>query len=125
MFPTGAAGIALVILRLSAAAALLEHGTEHPFFATPFTLLALAVPADALCLGFVTPYALAISCLIELAAIVRPGTQPVFLIIISILNTAALGMLGPGAYSLDARIFGRRVVRFSDHNKSGSSWQDD
>jgi hypothetical protein len=123
MFPTGAAGIALVILRLSATVALLLYGTEHPFIAWSFILLVL--PASALCLGFVTPYASGISCLIELATLVRPGTQPVFLIIISILNTAALGMLGPGAYSLDARIFGRRVVRFSDHNKSGSSWQGD
>lgn len=119
MFPTGAAGIALVILRLSAAAALLKHVAEHPYFlATSFTLPACALLASVLCLGFLTPYASGISCLIEFTAIFLPEAQPVFATILSIANTAALGMLGPGAYSLDARIFGRRVVRFSDHNKS-------
>jgi hypothetical protein len=121
MFPTGAAGIALVILRLSAAAALLAHGTGQPFFAKSLTPLALVLPAGALCLGLLTPYTTAISCLIEFAVILRFAGHPLFPILISIVNTAALGMLGPGAYSLDARIFGRRVVRFSTSNKSEPS----
>jgi hypothetical protein len=116
MFPTGAAGMALLILRLSAAAALLVYGAEHPFIAWSFILLVL--PASALCLGFVTPYASGICCLIELSAVIWSGGQSAFPVIISIANTAALAMLGPGAYSLDALIFGRRVVRFSNHNKS-------
>ena len=38
----------------------------------------------------------------------------------SILVAAALGLLGPGAYSLDARMFGRRlVVSSSDKTTSG------
>jgi hypothetical protein len=57
----------------------------------------------------------------ELATLIRFEDQPAFPIIISILNSAALGMLGPGAYSLDARIFGRRIVNFSVHHKPGPS----
>jgi hypothetical protein len=117
MFPTGAAGIALLMLRLSAAAALLVQGTENPLFATSLTLLVIAMPAGALCLGVLTPYTSTISCVIELAIIVRSGTQPEFPIIFSIVITAALGVLGPGAYSLDARIFGRKIIKFPTHDR--------
>jgi hypothetical protein len=119
IFPTGAAGVALVVLRFSAAAALVMYGIRHPFFATSFTFLALAFPAGALCVGFFTPYAAGIGCVIECAAIFRSPDQAALPIIFSILNTAAVGMLGPGAYSLDARLFGRRIVHFSTDNKSG------
>lgn len=119
MFPTGAAGIALFILRLSAAADLLFYATRHP--ASLWSLYILALPAGALCLGFITPYAAGFTCVVELAAVIRFEDQTAFPIIISIVNTAALGMLGPGAYSLDARIFGRRIVSFSAHNKSRPS----
>jgi hypothetical protein len=109
--------MALLILRLSAATALLMYGAEHPITAWSFILLVL--PASALCLGFITPYASGICCLIELSAAIRVGSQSAFPVIISIAHTAALAMLGPGAYSLDALMFGRRVVRFSAHNRSG------
>ena len=118
MFPAGAAGIALLILRLASAAALLECGWRQSLFATlTRTAVILALPAGGLCLGFLTPYTSTVSCLIELAIIVRSGTQPEFPIIISIVITAALGVLGPGAYSLDARMFGRKIIRFPTHDR--------
>jgi hypothetical protein len=113
IFPTGAVGVALVILRFSAAAALVGYGIQHPFFAISLTLIALALPAGALCVGFLTPLTAGIGCVIEVAAFLRSTDQMAFPIVLSILNTAAAGMLGPGAYSLDARLFGRRIVRFS------------
>jgi hypothetical protein len=57
------------------------------------------------------------TCLIELAAVIRLEDQPGAPIIFSIVNTAALAVLGPGAYSLDARIFGRRIVSLPKHHK--------
>jgi hypothetical protein len=122
MFPAGMAGIALLILRLASAAALLESGWRHPLFATlaeSFVILVLL--GGALCLGVLTPYASTVSCLIELALIVRSGAQPELPIIIFIMNTAALGMLGPGAYSLDSRIFGRRIISFPVRDNSDTS----
>jgi hypothetical protein len=38
--------------------------------------------------------------------------------VFSIVATAALGLLGPGAYSLDARMFGRRRVILSTDDSS-------
>jgi hypothetical protein len=110
--------MALLILRLSAAAALLVNGAEHPFLSEASTLVSVALPASALSLGFITPYASGISCLLQFIPVIRFGDQPAFPIIISIVNTAALGILGPGAYSLDALIFGRRLVRVSARPKS-------
>jgi hypothetical protein len=118
MFPAGAAGVALLILRLTSAAALLEAGWRQPLLTTlTGTLVILALPVGALCLGILTPYTSTVSCLIELAIIVRSGTQPEFPIIIFIVITAALGVLGPGAYSLDARIFGRKIIKFPTHDR--------
>ncbi|WP_263357235.1 hypothetical protein [Acidicapsa ligni] len=130
MFPAGTAGIALFILRLAFAATLLESGWEYPDFATASTFIVLVLPVSALCLGIRTPYASIVSCLIELALIVMAGTRPELLIVLSIASTAVLGILGPGAYSLDSHIFGRRIIRFpvqgkpkypNDEDRLGSS----
>jgi hypothetical protein len=91
---------------------------RHPLFATlTETFVILALPGSALCLGVLTPYASTVSCLIELATIVGSGTRLEFPVIISIVITAALGVLGPGAYSLDARMFGRKIIRFPTHDR--------
>jgi hypothetical protein len=37
---------------------------------------------------------------------------------LSIVDTAALGLLGPGGYSLDARMFGRRRIVLSTDGSS-------
>jgi hypothetical protein len=44
-----------------------------------------------------------------LAELVTGGTNE-FHLAVSILNAAILAVLGPGAYSVDARIFGRRIL---------------
>jgi hypothetical protein len=44
-----------------------------------------------------------------LAELVIGGANE-FHLAISILNAAILAVLGPGAYSIDARIFGRRIL---------------
>jgi hypothetical protein len=110
MFPTGMAGAALLVLRVTVAATLVFDGTVHWALMTSFWILSgFAVPAILLCLGFLTPYCSALSCLIQLGVLISTG-QNEFNLAISILNSGILAILGPGAYSIDAHIFGRRLL---------------
>jgi hypothetical protein len=108
MFPRGAPGIALLLLRVSVAAGILLKVGSDPH--RELWLLALAVPlTTALCVGFLTPVAalLAIPAyLIETASL---GAVPAEMLT-PILQTIALSLLGPGSYSIDAYLYGRRIV---------------
>jgi hypothetical protein len=118
VFPTGAPGIALLILRLSLAAAILDSCFDviKPA-ALPLVCLALAVQSLFLCLGFLTPIVSIVACAFELTALFVTGHADVRFIALASLNAAAIALLGPGAYSLDARLFGRRELVFPPSGK--------
>jgi hypothetical protein len=112
------AGAGLLILRVCSAAVLLVDGPAHPLEGKSIWLLVLfLLMSGTLCIGLFTPYAAAIGCLIELTAVWDADAQVAFQFIVAALNIAAVGMLGPGAYSLDARLFGRQLISFSAERK--------
>jgi NO-binding membrane sensor protein with MHYT domain len=120
MFPTGAAGVALILLRVSVAITLftqvMPQGSPaaHLWTSTGVGLLGVAI-----CLGLFTPMSSIACCLIQ-AATLLDMKIPALTLTSSILVAASLGLLGPGAYSLDARMFGRRlVVSSSDKTMTG------
>jgi len=118
MFPTGAPGIALLILRISLAAAILESCFDAVKPAVlPLVCLALAVLSLLLCLGLFTPVVSTIAGLFELTALFAVGHTDLRFIALSSLNAVAIALLGPGAYSLDARLFGRREIVFPPSEK--------
>ncbi len=105
MFPTGTPGVALLVLRCCLATALagiaLPGGAPH---------LAFLVLLSLLCLGLLTPVVCAlavIAVLLELPYLRGVGAADVGIVLLS---TLAYAFLGPGAYSIDARLFGRRVI---------------
>jgi uncharacterized membrane protein YphA (DoxX/SURF4 family) len=111
MFPTGTAGAALLVLRVSIAATLVVNGTAHWAPVTSFWILSgVAILAILLSLGLLTPYCSAAGCLVQLYILCTSAGSNEFVLTTSILNSGALAFLGPGAYSLDARIFGRRLL---------------
>ncbi len=121
MFPTGAAGVALILLRVSVAVTLfmniLPQGdpAAHLWESAGLGLLGVAI-----CLGLFTPAASIACCLIEIAMLLDTKDLAFISLLSSVLVAASLGLLGPGAYSLDARMFGRRlVVSSSDKPMSG------
>ncbi len=114
MFPTGMAGIALVLLRLSVAAMLLMLGYPgEGANSSIWAFAGFAVLAAFFFLGALTPVLCVVVCGIEIAAIFLLKNVDTVRMLFSIVDTAALGLLGPGGYSLDARIFGRRRVILS------------
>lgn len=115
MFPDGLPGFALLLLRASVAATLLlevsaRHGALPAWLVTGIVALSLL-----LVLGIFTPVMAVIS--IALQFFVWPGQGLSGITLVDLahvgatsMNALALALLGPGAYSLDARRFGRRVV---------------
>jgi len=96
MFPDRGPGIGLLWLQLCLAAALCAPGTHAGWGAV---LCGLA--AAMLVLGVLTPLATLMA-----AATMFAQQAPWPLVALP----AALLMLGPGAYSVDARLFGRRLL---------------
>ena len=76
-------------------------------------LAGLAVLAVFLVLGAFTPVVCTLCCLLEIAALFNLRGMDALYMAVTVVNTAALGLLGPGGYSLDARMFGRRRVVLS------------
>jgi len=111
MFPTGSAGIALLVLRsVVAVTVVVNDRTCWPMGSTLIVEAIAGVVGLCLFLGFLTPYCAALSCFLELTLLV--STDPHRLQLwMSALTAAATAALGPGAYSVDARLFGRRLVK--------------
>jgi uncharacterized membrane protein YphA (DoxX/SURF4 family) len=111
IFPAGSAGVALVVLRLVVAARVFTEARTHSTTDCAILLDVLAsVVGLSLLLGFLTPYCATISCLAELAFLVMSWTPDAFQLWMSALTSGSVAVLGPGAYSVDAKIFGRKMI---------------
>lgn len=110
MFPQGGPGVALILLRISVAGIALfsfrTYGSLVPHWILPVLVLVLI----SVCLGFLTPVFSVLLCILHLYYLIAAGTDSTPIHLSAILNAVALAFLGPGAYSLDAKRFGRRVV---------------
>ncbi len=98
-----------MVLRVSCAV-LLVVAQQDVAPVGPFTIVALGLAA-ALVLGLFTPLVAGLCAIFALWAWFQLGGAPGILIALHGLDAAALGLLGAGAYSVDARLFGRRVLR--------------
>lgn len=83
----------------------------HRYGTSSFYLLFAGVLliSISLAIGLMTPL---LSVVVGVSAVVSLviNLQVDVVLVSLILNSTALALLGPGAYSLDARMFGRRVV---------------
>jgi hypothetical protein len=112
MFPTGMAGIALIVLRSVVAVTVIGDTTRRSFLSSvPVIDVFVALMGLCLFLGFLTPYCAALSCLLEFASLMTTGTSNHLQLGLSALTASAEVALGPGAYSLDARLFGRQLIK--------------
>jgi hypothetical protein len=114
MFPQGGPGIGLLLLRLAAAGTLGLTVTHRFNFASLplywFTVSVIGLISAGLLLGYLTPILSVLACIVA-AANPLLTDQPVDVVyVLRILTSAALFFLGPGAYSVDARLYGLRVT---------------
>lgn len=122
-FPSGWPGLGLFLLRWFVSATLIS-------LTVPYIIQANAGPlgwiviglclASAACLlaGFMTPLIATVvaagSTIVAVSGVVPP---PVEIIILAVI----IALLGPGAFSLDARMFGRREILVSNTSRSAKS----
>lgn len=110
-FPNRSAGLALLILRLAAAAALILNTQPCPGVETEVLLVISRIAALAIIVGWYTPLAAVAAmvdslCTFWICRELRVDSLGTNVLMIGTL--IAIGLLGAGAYSVDATLYGRR-----------------
>ena len=112
MFPQGGPGVALLLLRISVVAFLITVGVHYNDSFYHLILAAILLVSISLLIGFLTPFCCAIAVALVVGKMVINPQAGSVLCVIAVANAIALALLGPGAYSLDSKLFGRRVTTF-------------
>ena len=111
MFPGGAAGYGLLILRLCAAGMLIWSAAPDEGLTMPvWEFGVVAVVAFLLCGGALTPLSCCASGIVQIALRFNHADQSPIHLVFSLSITTALFLIGPGAFSVDSRLFGRRLI---------------
>jgi len=130
-FPSGAPGFGLLLLRLAVAAVLAEHAGVCLFDAGAsggawIVGVLAAAAAVLLVLCFLTPLSAASAVVIAAGLALRVLPSPsrsAFAVgaatFAVTLAAAALALLGPGGFSVDAALFGRREITIPPHPHEG------
>jgi putative oxidoreductase len=116
-FPNGWPGRGLLVLRLAAGAILLTNGIACLASAPHRDAIAPAMIGIAagllMLIGFWTPVGGALAVISEFWTILITGVMPETAILLLSISVA-VAMLGPGAWSIDALLFGRHRLNITD-----------
>jgi putative oxidoreductase len=120
-FAGGWPGLGLLILRLLTGAALIHFGIAGVSEAPALTIIVLQIigvgAGILLLVGLWTPAAGTLAAIVKVSIafsrFLSHSGDPSIAIIQAVLGTV-LAMVGPGAWSIDARLFGRKRVDFPE-----------
>ena len=116
-FAAGAPGFGLLLLRLAAGIGLLAQGilaSRAALSLGPGVLSVLMIGIGVLLLvGLWTPVAGTMLAIVALSHALFYAANPWTFVLMGILG-AGLALLGPGVWSVDARLYGRKRIRISD-----------
>lgn len=113
MFPQGGPGVALLLLRISVAAILVLSAVNRLSNFSHLLAGAAVLVGVLLVIGLFTPVSSLATVVLSLTNLLidgHPSNSVIIVVATAILESIALALLGPGAYSLDAKLFGRRVM---------------
>jgi putative oxidoreductase len=126
-FPNGWPGTGLLLLRLTAGLSLVVGELSRWAGLSESTILTLRVArlsaALLLAVGFWTPVAGMAQAIVEVWIGIGEGSMALHVIVASI--GLSLAMLGPGAWSVDARLFGRKRIDVEVQRNRGDSADSD
>ena len=115
MFPAGAAGWGLVLLRLCAAGMLIWNSITGTIVQiAAWEIAGLITLAAAFSVGAFTPVICCVSAAVQVLMLLVAHERDCLRLVFSLGITAALFLLGPGAFSIDSCLFGRRLIVHSD-----------
>jgi putative oxidoreductase len=117
MFPNGWPGRGLLLLRLAAGIALSHDGVAEMLMAPErhgIIWQSLATIGGVLLLvGLFTPMAGVLAVIVELWTALSRADNLRICVVLAVVG-AALAMLGPGSWSVDAWLFGRKRIDIGD-----------
>lgn len=125
-FPDGPPGLGLLCLRVGAGIALIHYGISGlsgEALAGPITVATDVIAAVAgilLLAGLWTPIAGVVVAIMELWLAIVAKSDPSIHLLLAVLG-GGLAMLGPGAWSVDSRLFGRKRLGIRNGARGGSS----
>jgi uncharacterized membrane protein YphA (DoxX/SURF4 family) len=111
MFPGSLAGVGLLILRMSVIGSILGCAYGQSYFGSAgWAEVAIGAVVLLIGIGILTPVTCGVGAIVELLSVFHSHSTGAWHVIPALLATLSLCLLGPGAFSLDARFFGRRRV---------------
>jgi uncharacterized membrane protein YphA (DoxX/SURF4 family) len=110
MFPQGGPGVALLLLRISVVAFLIILAVNYNGPLQRLVFAGILLISFSLIIGFLTPFLCVLGAGLVVVNMFLNPLASSMLCVIAIANAIALALLGPGAYSLDSKLFGRRVT---------------